>query len=91
MIGWLEGLMDFISPKYNYVKTTKGRVGRVESVNTAVHSVTISFGSFDPEGNWTIQRKINISSNNIECYLNKEQMVRELSNINATKLSTHNS
>ena len=86
MIGWLESLAEFISPKYNYVKTTKGRVGRVESVNKAVHSVTISFGSFDPDGNWIINKTINISSNNIECYLNKEQMVRELSSINTTKL-----
>ena len=86
MIKWLEGLMDYISPKYQYVKTTKGRVGRVESVNEAVHSVTISFGSFDEKGNWIINRKINISSNNVECYLNKEQMVRELSVRNSTKL-----
>lgn len=86
MIKWLESLMEFISPKYNYVKTNQGRVGRVESVNKAVHSVTISFGSFDSEGNWIINKKITISSNNIECYLNKEQMVRELSVINSTKL-----
>lgn len=86
MTGWLEGLMELVNPKYNYVKTTKGRVGRVESVNKAVNSVTISFGSFDSEGNWIINKTVNISSNNIECYLNKEQMVRELSNINATKL-----
>lgn len=83
---WLESLMDYISPKYQFVKTTKGRVGRVESVNKAVHSVTISFGSFDSEGNWIINKTVNISSNNIECYLNKEQMVRELSVINSTKL-----
>ena len=86
MIKWLEGLMDYISPKYQFVKTTKGKVGRVESINEALHSVTISFGSFDSEGNWTIKRKINISLNNIECYLNKEQMARELSIINSTKL-----
>lgn len=86
MIKWLEGLMDYISPKYRFVKTTKGKVGRVESINEALHSVTISFGSFDEKGNWIINKKINISLNNIEHYLNKEQMVRELSNINSTKL-----
>lgn len=85
MIEWLRSLIAFNTPK-KFVKTNKGRVGRVESVNKAVHSVTISFGSFDSEGNWIINKTVNISSNNIECYLNKEQMVRELSVINSTKL-----
>lgn len=82
---WLEGLMDYISPKYNYVKTNQGRVGRVESVNKQVNSITISFGSFDAEGNWTIKKTVTISDSNIECYLSKKDVARELTIINFFK------
>lgn len=84
MIGWLRSLIAFNSPK-KFVKTNKGRVGRVESVNKQVNSITISFGSFDTKGNWIIKKKITISDSNVKCYLNKEQVARELSLINFLK------
>lgn len=81
MIEWLRSLIAFNTPK-KFVRTNKGRVGRVESVNKQVNSITISFGSFDAEGDWIIKKTVTISDSNIECYLSKKDVARELTIIN---------
>lgn len=64
-----------------FVKTTKGKVGRLESRNKSLNNITISFGSFADNGQWIIKNKITISDNNILCTLTKEQCARELTSL----------
>lgn len=77
--------------KEKYVKTTKGRVGRVESHNSEVGTLSISFGRFDHNGDWIIKSTITISDTNVQAYLNKEECARELHNLHSSNNSNNSS
>lgn len=72
---WLNTLLN----RNKFVKTTKGRVGRVESHNKTTGTLSISFGSFNSKGDWIIKTTITISDTNVQAYLNKQECARELS------------
>lgn len=74
--GLVQWVSNFNKPKF--VKTTKGKVGRVESRNSEVNTLSISFGRFDHNGDWIIKNIITISDSNIQAYLNKKECAREL-------------
>ena len=78
--GFSQWLNTFLNLNNNkFVKTTKGKVGRVEKHNRKVGTLSISFGRFDSKGNWIIKTIITISAVNVQAYLNKEECARELS------------
>lgn len=77
--GLVQWVSNFNKPKF--VKTTKGKVGRVESRNSEVNTLSISFGRFDHNGDWIIKNIITISDSNIQAYLNKKECARELHNL----------
>lgn len=76
MIKWLEGLLDFFSPVEKYVKTTRGKVGRVEKEIGS--TVVISFGSFNSKGKWVKKYEVTISQSDIIGNISKDQVMREL-------------
>lgn len=75
--GFSQWLNNFFNPKY-FIKTTKGKVGRVESHNKKTGTLSISFGSFNSKGKWVIKNIVTISDSNIHSTLNQEQCAREL-------------
>lgn len=93
MIEWWTGLVQWISNfnKPKFVKTTKGRVGRVERHNKKTRTLSISFGSFNSKGNWIIKNIITISDSNIQAHLNKQECARELHNLHNSNSSNNNS
>lgn len=74
--GLVQWVSSFFNPKF--VKTTKGKVGRVERHNKKTGTLSISFGRFDHNGNWIIKNVITISDINVQAHLNKEECAREL-------------
>lgn len=84
MRALLKSLMDFLKPSSErYIKTTQGKVGRVESVSRS--SVTLSFGSFDGNGEWRIKNTVTISLPDIMIDLTKDQVNEELIKMNSKK------
>ena len=76
LVQWINTLLNLTNNQF--VKTTKGRVGRVESHNKKTGTLSISFGSFNSKGDWIIKTNITISDSNVQAYLNKQECAREL-------------
>lgn len=76
LVQWISTLLNLNNNKF--IKTTKGKVGRVESHNKETGTLSISFGSFNPNGDWIIKNVITISDSNVQAHLNKEECAREL-------------
>lgn len=91
MTEWWTGLVQWVS-KFNkpkFVKTTKGRVGRVEHHNKKTGTLSISFGSFNSKGNWIIKNVITISDSNVQAHLNKQECARELHNLHSSNSNSN--
>ena len=82
MLKWLQSL---INPLEEYVLTTEGNVGKVETINEVVGTIVISFGSFNGQGKWNSSKEVVISKGNVERYITKEECASHLSERYANK------
>ena len=87
LVQWISTLLNLNNNKF--IKTTKGRVGRVERHNKKTRTLSISFGRFNSKGNWIIKNIITISDSNIQAHLNKQECARELHNLHNSNNSSN--
>lgn len=84
MLKWLQSLINPPETE-EYVLTTEGNVGRVETINKIVGTIVISFGSFNGQGEWNPSKEVVISKGNVERYITKEECAFHLSERYAKK------
>lgn len=64
-----------------FVLTNQGRVGKFVEENPLLHNLSISFGSFNPKGEWIENRRVTISNGNVVKFISKHEAAKILNDL----------